>query len=179
MLKLVHILKQLNEWVARLAGLALLAGIALIIIEIVLREMGFNFSGSEEISGYLMASLSSWGISYALMHRAHVRIDILREKAQKHAAIRSLFDLVAIASVSFVAIYVATKVVAVVEKSANTGALANTALETPLIIPQSIWLAGWLWFAVLSTLLLLIGVVLFAQRRFDDVDSLLGIEESH
>ncbi|MDC0610821.1 TRAP transporter small permease [Vibrio sp.] len=171
---IITMLKRINDWVAIIAGIALLAGVGLICAEILMRAMGVHFTGSDEISGYLMASISSWGISYALLNRAHVRIDILRDKTSK--SFRCVFDLIAIASVSFVAIYVATKVVSVIDKSLRSGALANTALETPLIIPQSIWFAGWIWFAISSTLLFLVGLSLFFTRRFDQVDRVIGTE---
>ncbi|MHA2936876.1 TRAP transporter small permease subunit [Vibrio sp. RC27] len=167
-------LKRINDWVAVIAGVALLAGVCLICIEILMRAMNIHFSGSEEISGYLMASISSWGISYALNNRAHVRIDILRDKA--NSSIRCLFDLISIASVSFVGIYVSTKAVSVIEKSYRSGALANTALETPLLIPQSIWFAGWVWFAISSTLLFVIGFSLFLTQRFDKANEVIGTE---
>ncbi|GAL20924.1 TRAP dicarboxylate transporter DctQ subunit unknown substrate 7 [Vibrio maritimus] len=108
-----------------------------------------------------------------MLNHAHVRIDILRVKTSER--VRSLLDLISIASVSFVAIYVATKAITVLEKSIKSGALANTALETPLIIPQSIWFAGWIWFAISSTGLLIVGVYLFFKKRPEEVDSIIGV----
>ncbi|USD61679.1 TRAP transporter small permease subunit [Vibrio sp. SCSIO 43140] len=170
---IVTILKRINDWVAVVAGIALLGGILLICAEIVSRALSVPFSISEEISGYIMASITSWGISYGLLNHAHVRIDILRVKTSER--VRSLLDLISIASVSFVAIYVATKAITVLEKSIKSGALANTALETPLIIPQSIWFAGWIWFAISSTGLLIVGVYLFFKKRPEEVDSIIGV----
>ena len=171
---IITMLQRINDWVAIIAGLALLAGVGLICSEIILRAMGVHFTGSDEISGYLMASISSWGISYALLNRAHVRISLLR--AKKSPGFRCAFDLISIASVSFVAIFIATKVIGVVEKSIRSGARSNTALETPLIIPQSVWFAGWVWFAISSTLLALIGLYLFFIRRYEQVDRVIGTE---
>lgn len=174
MTRIVILLKRINDWVAIIAGVALLAGVVLILGEIILRGVGVPFTGSDELSGYLMASISSWGISYALLNKAHVRIDVLRTKATR--PFRCVFDLIAIASVAFVAIYIASKAISVVEKSAHSGALANTALATPLIIPQSIWFAGWVWFAVSASILFVVGLLLFLARRYEQVDDVLGTE---
>ena len=46
----------------------------------------------------------------------------------------------------------------VLGKSLAGNATANTPLETPLWIPQSIWLAGWFWFAAASLVLLCLTV---------------------
>ncbi|WP_413692263.1 TRAP transporter small permease subunit [Psychromonas sp. KJ10-2] len=155
------------------AGLALLACIILIILDIVLREFGISFSGSEEISGYVMAAVTSWGICYGLTVKAHVRIDFLRAKS--NSFIRSLFDLIALAALSYVAVYLAYYAIPVLTKTLKSGALSNTAMEVPLYLPQSIWLAGWIWFAISSSLLLIISIILVLQGKYELVDKNIGI----
>ncbi|QUX90273.1 C4-dicarboxylate ABC transporter permease [Marinomonas sp. A3A] len=172
MMRIIDWLKRINNGVAIAAGLVLLACILLILVDIVLREFGISFGGSEEISGYVMASVSSWGICYALTEKAHVRIDVLRNKSK--AVGRSISDLIALCATSFVAIYAAYYVIPVVEKSFKRQSLANTSLETPLIIPQSIWMAGWIWFAVTSCVLLVCATWLVIQRKHDQVDDIIG-----
>lgn len=172
MLHIVDWLKRINNGVAIVAGLALLACIFLILIDILLRKIGIGFGGSEEISGYVMASVSSWGICYALTEKAHVRIDLLRNKGM--AMSRSLFDIFALCSTSFVALYAAYSVIPVVEKTLQRHSLANTALETPLIIPQSIWMAGWIWFAATSCVLLVCVLWLVKQRKHETLDEMIG-----
>ncbi|GAA0826671.1 hypothetical protein GCM10009112_04330 [Marinomonas arenicola] len=172
MLCIIDWLKRINNGVAIAAGLLLLACILLILIDILLREFGISFGGSEEISGYVMASISSWGICYALTEKAHVRIDVIRNKSK--AAGRSLSDLVALCATSFVAIYAAYYVIPVVEKTLKRQSLANTSLETPLIIPQFFWMAGWIWFAITSCVLLLCAVYLAVQHKHDQIDDIIG-----
>ncbi len=171
--KIVTVLKRLNDWVAIIAGIALLGGVALICAEILFRAFSVPFSGSEEISGYLMASITSWGVSYGLLNHAHVRIDILRVKGTER--MRSLLDLIAITAVAFVSIYIAVRAISVVEKSIKSGALSNTALEIPLIIPQTIWFAGWVWFAISASVLFLVGVYLFFTQRTKEIDNIIGV----
>lgn len=174
MLRVVDCLKRINNGVAIAAGLVLLACVLLILIDILLREFGVSFGGSEEISGYVMASVSSWGICYALTVKAHVRIDVIRNKGM--AASRSIFDLIALAATSYVAVYAAYYVIPVVGKTFKRNSFSNTSLETPLIIPQSIWMAGWIWFAVTSCVLLVCAFWLVIKQKHNQVNDLIGTE---
>jgi len=173
MTRIISILQKINNGVAVIAGLALLACITIIIFDIVLREVGISFSGSEEISGYVMAAVTSWGVCYGLTAKAHVRIDFLREKS--NALGRSLFDLISLAALSYVAVYVAYHAISVLNKTLKTGALSNTAMEVPLYIPQTIWLAGWVWFAISSSLLLIIAIILLIQGKHAQINNTIGI----
>ncbi|WP_025563353.1 TRAP transporter small permease subunit [Psychromonas sp. SP041] len=172
MIRIISFLKKINNGIAVIAGLALLACITLIILDIVLREIGISFSGSEEISGYVMAAVTSWGVCYGLTVKAHVRIDFLREKG--NLLISSLFDLIALAALSYVAVYLAYYAIPVLSKTLKSGALSNTAMEIPLYLPQSIWLAGWIWFAISSSVLLIISIILVIQGKYEIVDKNIG-----
>ncbi|MBT8455482.1 MAG: TRAP transporter small permease, partial [Alphaproteobacteria bacterium] len=69
-------LRTLNRWVAILVGIMLLTCAAVVLADIVLRQLGSSFGGTDEISGYVMAIATSWGMGYALLELGHVRIDI-------------------------------------------------------------------------------------------------------
>lgn len=172
MTRIIYILKRINNGVAVAAGLALLACITIILFDILLREVGISFSGSEEISGYVMAAVTSWGVCYALTAKAHVRIDLLRNKG--NVMMRSIFDLISLAALSYVAVFLAYHVLPVLTKTLKSGALSNTSLEVPLYIPQSVWLAGWVWFAVSSSILLIVALVLVFQGKYEQVDEIIG-----
>jgi len=63
----------------------------------------------------------------------------------------------------------------VLEKTILRGSTANTPLETPLWIPQGIWFGGWLWFALTSTALTLIGLYYLLSGHTKDFDATLGM----
>lgn len=169
-------LKRMNNYVAIVAGALLLACALFISLDVVLRKFGIPLGSSEEIAGYVMASLSSWGASYGLTSMAHVRIDMLRNKMQSYS--RAFFDLIAIGATSFVALFLANSSLPVLQKSLKSGALANTALETPLYIPQTIWLAGWHWFAISSSVLTLYSAFLLYKKRYQDIEESIGTGQS-
>jgi TRAP-type C4-dicarboxylate transport system permease small subunit len=82
MTSLVHLLRRLNDRVAMGVGIVLLVCVAFTLVEIITRKLGAGLGGVDEISGYVMAVTTAWGISYALTEQAHVRIDLLRQKSR-------------------------------------------------------------------------------------------------
>lgn len=173
MAPLIGLLRKINDGVAIGVGLALLACVVFTLIEIVLRRLGGSLGGVDEISGYVMAVTTSWGIGYALTERAHVRIDLLRTTL--FPAGRALFDAIAMGCLAATAIVVAYRGWSVLEKTLATGARANTPLETPLWLPQSLWWAGWVWFALSASLLMLAILTNLVQRKFAAVDAIAGV----
>src|SRR6056297_2122802 len=89
--RVLNSLKRLNRGVAILVGIMLLTCAAVVLADIVLRQVGSSLGGTDEISGYAMAIATSWGMGYALMELGHVRIDLLRSRAGTRG--RVLFDL--------------------------------------------------------------------------------------
>ena len=175
MMRIIDNLKQINSYVALLAGLCLLACVLIILIEIVVRQLGMSLGGTDEISGYVMAVTTSWGVSYALTERAHVRIDLLRTKCLPTG--RAIMDCIAILALAGTAIVIAWRGWSVLSKTLSTGAKANTALETPLWIPQLLWWSGWLWFAISAVLIATVTLMLLIQRRYDDVNEIAGMRD--
>ncbi len=170
--RMLAAIRRTNRFIALLVGLVLTGTVILIIAEILLREVGISLGGAEEISGYVMAGVASWGMSYALTELAHVRIDLIRLRLERRG--RAMLDLIAIVALAGVASLVAFQCWPVLEKTLERGSRANTVLETPLWIPQTIWLSGWIWFAVSSCLLVILTLVLLMRRDFDQADALVG-----
>ena len=60
----------------------------------------------------------------------------------------------------------------------NRGSTANTALGTPLWIPQMLWLAGLLWFCVVLGLMLIRASFALVTGDLDGVRAITGIRSS-
>ncbi|WP_349367367.1 TRAP transporter small permease [Salinarimonas sp.] len=173
-LRLVAVLARINRGIAIVCGLVLLVAMALILAEIVMRQAaGHGIGGADEISGYVMAGIAAWGFSYALVERAHVRIDVLTGRLPLPG--RSIFDLVALAGLTAVAGTVTAYGWRVLETTLSRGSRANTPLETPLWIPQSIWLSGWAWLTLVAALLTLATAALVATGRFREAERAAGV----
>lgn len=163
-----------NRAVALILGITLLLTVAFILTDVIMRRFGLgSLGGSDEVSGYVMAAVASWGLACALIQRAHVRIDVIRIRLGQSG--RAMMDIFAMIVTNATVLLIAYQCWPVLEKSLARGSRANTPLETPLWIPQGIWFAGWVWFAVTATLLTLIGIAYLAARRRDAFEAALGI----
>ena len=171
--RVVAALTRANRAIARLLGLALVAMGGLILVEIALRQtVGGALGGSDEISGYVLAAIATWGFAYALVERAHVRIDLVQRRLPPAA--RAWLDVFALALVTAVAAVVTLYGWRVLATTLARGSTANTPLETPLWIPQSIWLAGWAWFTATAALLLAAALVEVVRGRHAAVERVAG-----
>lgn len=175
MLSLNSRLHHLNDWLALAAGFVLLASVFLTLFDIVARQFHLSLGGTDELSGYAMAVATSWGVAYALTDKAHVRIDIIRAQANKGA--RAIFDCISITALAGTALFIAVKAWPVLEKSIRNNSTANTTLETPLWIPQSLWLMGWAWFAFAATFLAVGALWSLIRQDFDGVETAVGMGE--
>ncbi|MCK0095562.1 TRAP transporter small permease subunit [Yoonia sp. F2084L] len=170
--KMIQSLRVINRGVALVVGFGLLACAAFVLLDIIMRQIGTSLGGTEEIAGYAMALVTSWGMSYTLLELGHVRIDLLRSRFQSFG--RALLDVFSMIVMSGVIITIAIKAWPVLERSLTMGSRANTPLETPLAWVQLPWFAGWVWFAAMSCLTTLAALSLLIKRRFEDSEAIVG-----
>lgn len=168
----LNFLRKLNRAVAILIGIGLLICVVFVLLDIVLRQVGASFGGTDEISGYVMAITAAWGMSYTLLELGHVRIDLLRSRVATRG--RVLFDLFSMIVLTVTISLIAFRCWPVLEKSLANDSRANTVLETPLWLVQLPWFLGWAWFGLTAWLTLLAALVLFAQGKFEETESAIG-----
>ena len=169
---LLHTLRRLNRGVALLTGIVLVGCAVIVLADIVLRQVGSSFGGTDEISGYVMAIATSWGMAFTLLELGQVRIDILRGRVGTLG--RALFDLFAMLMLTGTVTLIAYKCWPVVERSLANASRANTPLETPLAWVQTPWFAGWAWFALMAWLTFIAAVLLVVKGRFADAEATIG-----
>lgn len=135
-------------------GLLLLASAALITCEILLRRLaGISLVGVDEIAGYSFAIAMSWGFAHALFMGAHIRVDVVYLRLS--APVQRVLDVVALASFAGIMLIVVVKAVGTLAETLRLDAHASTPLATPLWLPQTLWLAGLIFFLVCLVLRLL------------------------
>lgn len=170
--QLLHSLRRVNHTIALLTGILLLGCAAFVLADIVLRQVGSSFGGTDEISGYVMAIATSWGMAFTLLELGHVRIDILRGRSGKLG--RALFDLFAMMVLTGSVTLIAWKCWPVVARSLANGSRANTPLETPLTWVQLPWFAGWVFFAVVAWLTFFAALMMVIKGRFAQAEDAIG-----
>ncbi|TRD15263.1 TRAP transporter small permease [Palleronia caenipelagi] len=169
---LLERLRCMNRIVAMMIGVILLACAAFVLADIILRKLGSSLGGTDEISGYVMAIVTSWGMGFALLELSHVRIDILRGRAGQLG--RSLFDLFSMTVLSATITLIAIRCWPVVARSLANDSRANTPLETPLALVQVPWFIGWAWFAIVAWLTLVAAILLIARGEFEQSEAAIG-----
>lgn len=165
-------LRKLNRVVAILVGIGLLLVAAFVLSDILLRQIGASFGGTDEISGYAMAIAAAWGMSYTLLELGHVRIDLLRSRLASRG--RVLMDLFSMLVLTLTISLLAQKCWPVLAKSLANDSRANTVLETPLWWVQVPWFAGWIWFALMAWVTLVAALALFLRGDFDQTEKAIG-----
>jgi TRAP-type C4-dicarboxylate transport system permease small subunit len=131
-----------------------LAAALLIGIDVTARKFfDASIGGADELAGYALAIGTAWSLGAALLERAHIRIDSLYVLLPR--GLRLALDFVGVALfIAFFAL-IARHGWSVVQQSWVSGSRSQSALQTPTVLPQSIWLAG-------LVLFLLVGLVLLA-----------------
>ena len=165
-------LRKWNRWIAILTGGILLACAAVVLLDVLLRRMGSSFGGTDEISGYVMAIATSWGMAFTLLELGHVRIDILRGRTGQLG--RSLFDLFAMIVMAATVTMIAFRCWPVLSRSLANSSRANTPLETPLALVQTPWFVGWVWFALVAWLTLAVALLLLLKGPFEQSEEAIG-----
>jgi TRAP-type C4-dicarboxylate transport system permease small subunit len=149
-----------------------LVGICLATVwEIVARQFGSSIQGVNEIGAYLLAVASSWGFSAALLSRAHSRVDFLFPHFPP--LLQSVLNAVAAVTLAGLALFSVWQAWGVLADTLRWQARASTPLQTPMWIPQSLWMFGLGVFAVVSGACAIHAtILLFRDRR--RLDALYG-----
>ena len=145
--RLLHTIERVATGLSLVAGLAVVGLSVLIGFDMVARRLlGFSLQGSDEIGGYTLALVGSLGLSYTLLQRGHPRIDILLRCVP--VAARAALHGIAYLCLSGFAVFMVVHAYRELGLSLRFQAVANTPLQTPLWIPQSLWVLGIGFFAL-------------------------------
>ncbi|QXM26041.1 TRAP transporter small permease [Elioraea tepida] len=156
--RLIGVLGALARGGAWFGGALLFAAAFMIGAEVLLRKLaGISIGGADELAGYVLAIASAWAFGFALLSRAHIRIDTLYALLPKR--LQALLDLVALALTTFFFGFLAWFAWAYLMRTVSLGARSMTPLQTPLAIPQSLWVAGLIVFVSLAALLWLRALI--------------------
>jgi TRAP-type C4-dicarboxylate transport system permease small subunit len=157
-----------------MGGAMLLLCAILVSLDVVFRAtLKATYFESYELSTYAFAIATSMGMSYALVSRAHIRIEVLYMMLQPRR--RGWLVVVAYAVLALCAGVLLYWCGHVVLGNYESGARSNSSLAMRLAIPQGIWLVGLAWFALLSVLYALHGLVQCLRGRPEEAHRRLGV----
>lgn len=171
MLRLLAAVSLGGAW---LGGALMLASALLIGADVIARN-AFSAApfASMELSRYAFAAAISFGMAHALVQRAHIRIDILHRLVPK--GLHAPLDVLALAAMAPLAAAFAFYAWDVVLESARLGAVSNSPLAVPLVLPQGVWAVGFTWFALVSWVLLVAALWALLRWNRAQVEALGGM----
>lgn len=160
LLKLTHRLTRYGAWF----GGGLICVSAFIVgFEVFIRKVfTLSIGGADELSGFTLAIGTAWALGFALMERAHIRIDAVY--AWLPLPTRAIMDAIGLA---FFFIFFGLLTIRGWSTFFETVALdahSVSPLGTPLVYPQFLWVVG-LTFLMGVTSLLLVHVLGRLMRR--------------
>ncbi len=162
------------RWMMRLGGAMILLIAFVIAAEIVMRRFfGITLGGVDEISGQVLAVSSTWAFAFALLQKAHVRIDTLYLALPRR--LRPWLDVTALlvlgAFVGLLTWYAADMLRFTFAFDTRSLSL----LSTPMWIPQGAWVVGLIAFFLVITLLLLRTLLALVAGDRDTALRLAGL----
>ncbi|SHI08000.1 TRAP-type mannitol/chloroaromatic compound transport system, small permease component [Desulfofustis glycolicus DSM 9705] len=170
LLSLTEIVNRVGVWVG---GLLMFFTSAMIAVEVVLRKVfAISMGGADEISSYVLAISCSWAFGFALLRKAHIRIDIFYAKMGQR--LQSLLDLLSLLTFLVYQIPLVYFAWLVVKTSIIRNSAANTPLHTPLWIPQGLWFLGLVCFLLTTVVLLVSSVARLARGDLEGARALTG-----
>lgn len=101
--------RRVNQALAWLAGLAMVAMMLFTVLDMAMRALGGQIAGSYEVIGWLMAASVALALGYTQVNRGHVAIDLFttRLSSRSRAAMDLATSLLSLALFAATAWYVA------------------------------------------------------------------------
>lgn len=151
LLQLAHRIARIGVW---LGGGLIIAAAFLVGVEVVIRKLfSLTIGGADELSGFALAISTSWALAFALLERAHIRIDSL----YVHLPVRlcALLDILGLLLFTTFIALITWHGFGVFKTSYDLGARSLSPLGTALVVPQLFWVLGFVMFLAVAALLLL------------------------
>lgn len=168
LIRSVTMSRRCLSWIScsmgRIAGWIFVFCAFFITADVILRNfVGISSQSSIELTGYMLACGTAWGLGYALIERCHIRIDLLVDKLP--ARVRYILHTVSLAMLAVFVGFLAKGAADLVAESWLFDATDISVLRTPLVIPQGLWAFGLCMFFLLIVSMLVESVLLIASGR--------------
>jgi TRAP-type C4-dicarboxylate transport system permease small subunit len=154
--------RRFAQWGLWFGGALVLLAAVLIGIDVLMRKfLDRSIGGADELAGYSLAIGTAWGLGATLLDRAHIRIDSLYVLFPQK--LRLALDVVAVALMLGFFGLTTWHGLGVLSQSWTSGSRSQSALETPTVIPQALWIVGLGTFLAIGLFLLADALSLAAK----------------
>lgn len=129
-----RLLDTLYDGAAWVAAAAMVGLVAMVLLSIVSRQLGFHVAGTDAYAGYLMAGAGFLALAHTLKRGEHIRVTLLLQAL--HGTPRRALELWALGAASALAALFAFYSVRLVWQSRAFNDISTSNDATPLWIPQ-------------------------------------------
>jgi TRAP-type C4-dicarboxylate transport system permease small subunit len=152
------------RWMQIACGWALMAICFATLYDIVARRLfAHSVQGVTEVGAYLLAIVSAFGFSSALLQKAHSRVDFLFPRMSPLlTAVLNLAAAILLFGLAAISVWQGWHVL---DESLLFDSRASTPLQTPMWIPQGLWLMGLAIFAGVTLATAAHATILFVTDR--------------
>jgi len=152
------------RWMQIACGWALMAICFATLYDIVARRLfGHSVQGVTELGAYLLAIVSAFGFSSALLQKAHSRVDFLFPRMPPFmVSVLNLAAAVLLFGLAAISVWQGWHVL---DESLLFDSRASTPLQTPMWIPQGLWFIGLAVFAGVTGACAVHAAILFVRDR--------------
>jgi TRAP-type C4-dicarboxylate transport system permease small subunit len=165
------------RWMQIACGWALMAICFATLYDIVARRLfAHSVQGVSELGAYLLAIVSAFGFSSALLQKAHSRVDFLFPRMPPFmVSVLNLAAAVLLFGVAAISVWQGWRVL---DESLLFDSRASTPLQTPMWIPQGLWFIGLAVFAGVTGACAVHATILFVKdrSRLNDLYGPLSVE---
>lgn len=171
--RLIARAETVSRIVVWIGGAMLIFSAFLTTADVLLRKVfDWSFGGADEIAGYLFAISTAFAFAFAMLHRAHVRIDALY--LQLPSRIRPFLDIIGFLLLGGFLALLTERAFSVWWGSFENSSVSITPLVTPLALPQGFWFAGLVFFMLVFILMLLRLIVSLFKGDWDWIVGRVG-----
>ncbi|WP_255448595.1 TRAP transporter small permease subunit [Telmatospirillum sp. J64-1] len=141
--------------------------------ETILRKFfSFSFGGVDELGGYAVAIAAPLAFTVAAVEQSHIRINLLYTRLPE--GVKAALNALAAVSMGILSLYLLHFTLRTVRDTQAYQSIAQTPWATPLIYPQSIWLAAMALFAVAAVILSAKACYLLLRRDWTGLNRRFG-----
>jgi len=162
------------RWAAIAGGFALMICAFMVTIDVLARKFfGVSMRGSDEITGYVFAGVTTWAYAHCLFTRSNIRIDVAYLKAS--ARLRGTMDIVGLGLLTTYIFILSRSAWDVLHVSWSYNYTSTTPLAIPLWMPQSVWFAGLAFMLLCCSVLMIISVRHMIAGRWRALSAIIGV----
>ncbi len=171
--RLIEGARTLTRYGVWFGGALILLAAVVVSIDVTARGL-FNVSlgGADELSGFALAIGSAWAFSFALLERAHIRIDSLYTVLPHR--IRAGLDILGLTVFGLFMALMAWQGTGVFTESVRNSTVTLSSIAWPLRYPQFLWVIGLWWFVLVALLLWIRAVLTVVRGNFIGVQLQIG-----